>query len=76
MEPVQKSSPAIPIAIIFGFGLIAAAIFFSGSSGSPTANVDGAIDEASGTVSTQSKLPAVSEKDHILGNPNASIFIV
>lgn len=76
MEPVQKTSPAIPIAIVVGFGLIAAAIFFSGGSSSPTANVDGAIDAASGTVSTPSKLPAVSENDHILGNPNASIFIV
>jgi protein-disulfide isomerase len=76
--PVQtQSNPfIIPGAIILGFGLIAAAIFFSGSSSAPT-NIAGNLnDKANPEEPTTGPVRPVDENDHIRGNPNAPIVIV
>jgi protein-disulfide isomerase len=72
---VQRSSLAVPIAIVIGFALIAAAIYFGGNAPKlpflSTAKPD-TTDTASSTV----EMRPVDEKDHIRGNPNAPIVIV
>lgn len=77
--PVAKSQGlAIPIAIVLGFGMIAAAIFFSGNVAEPTEKttvtdknrVENNTIEKSGTINP------VTDADHIRGNPNAPILIV
>jgi len=73
MEPTTKTSLAIPFSIILGFGLIAAAIYFSGSSATSEvslANVDAAQQKA------PEKIRTVDETDYIRGNPNAPILVV
>lgn len=72
----KKQSVAIPVAIFLGFGLIAAAIFFSGTK-APTVNVsDSLTQEASPQETTTGPIRPVDETDHIRGNPNAPIMIV
>jgi protein-disulfide isomerase len=73
--PEQKSqSLAIPIAILFGFGLIAAAIFFSGkSTEAPVVIPDLQAEQQQGSLDA---INPVSENDHIRGNPNAPIVLV
>lgn len=66
------SSLAIPIAIIVGFGLIAAAIFFGGDGKMATAPVTGQ-EQPSGDLSL---INPVTADDHIKGNPNAPLVIV
>lgn len=73
----QASPFIIPGAILIGFALIAAAIYFSGGihptqvANAPTPTGAGqAIPEAGGEVRP------VDEDDHIRGNPNAPIVIV
>ncbi len=73
MEPQSNNNQiAIPIAIVVGFALIAAAIFFSGpSERAPiVGNNNQAPAQSSGTVRP------VDETDFIKGNPNAPIMIV
>jgi protein-disulfide isomerase len=70
---------AIPIAIVLGFGLIAAAVFFSGGGMNKNAqNVDPSkvIADANGGVIEKGPVRPVDAKDHIRGNPNAPIVIV
>lgn len=77
-SPSKSSQLAIPLAIVFGFGLIATAVFFSGGTMGKTAqNVDPSkvIADASGTKEKGPVRP-VDAKDHIRGNPNAPIVIV
>jgi protein-disulfide isomerase len=75
MEPTSsKSSIAIPLAIVFGFGLIALAIYFSGIGKTAPAAVTGNTPTAP-TVS-EAKIRPVDGSDHIKGNPNAQILIV
>lgn len=72
----RTNSLAIPIAIIIGFGLIAAAIFFSGQKSTPE-NVQVNIPSNDGKeVAAKGPLRPVDENDHIRGNPNAPIVIV
>jgi protein-disulfide isomerase len=77
---VQKNNAlAIPIAIVLGFGLIALAIFFSGTGAKETAtevNPENAIEEAAGNIGKTGPVRPVDENDHIKGNPNAPIVIV
>ena len=78
VEQNTSSSLAVPIAIIVGFGLIAAAIFFSGKTESGTAV---AIPDAAetGAVKDELNLSAINpitEDDHVRGNPNAQILFV
>lgn len=71
MEPSpQPSSPALPIAIICGFAMIAIAIFFT--SNKDTKNVT----DTAVTPTTDSTPRPVSKDDYILGNPNAPIVMV
>ncbi len=72
--PAKKSlvqSLAIPLSIIIGFGLVAAAIYWSGIS-APEKNVNPqAVEET-----TVGEIRPVDEKDHIRGNPNAPIMMI
>ena len=75
MEPsTNQTSPAIPIAIIFGFAMIALAVFFTNkdsSSSTPVAekaNTENSISEG--------KPRVVNETDYIYGNPNAPILMI
>ena len=80
MEPTStptksSSSIGIPMAIVFGFGLVALAIYFSGATPTtPTAQVAqvGAVPEPT----VASNIRPVDDTDHIKGNPNAPILIV
>ena len=80
MEENKSQSFAIPAAIIIGFGLIAAAIFFSGNGIGKTADVTiPNSDDVAGDVLDQpspENINPVTEDDHIRGNPNAQIMIV
>lgn len=75
MEPTtQKSSPAVPIAIICGFALIALAIFFTNKSDSDkSVEVPTNQDRAS---AGQGVPRPVDDNDYILGNPNSPIIMV
>jgi protein-disulfide isomerase len=65
------SAVAIPLAIVFGFGLIALAVYFSGAK-APTAPVVG----APAVTTEKSAIRPVDDTDYIKGNPNAPILIV
>lgn len=75
MEPTTppRSSIAIPLAIMFGFAMIAIAIFFTADKATaPTS------DEVAGqNTDTLSSTPKpVTAEDYIRGNPNAPILII
>ena len=73
MEPAtQKSSLAVPIAIITGFAMIAIAIFFTSGNKATTPSI--------ATPETNEVTPKgarqVTADDYILGNPNAPIVLI
>lgn len=74
-----QSSLAVPAAIVIGFGMIAAAIYFSGMPGSNNGPV-GLTGETDTAPEPQEQATGpirdVDENDHIRGNPNAPIMIV
>lgn len=76
--PKQQTSPAVPIAIICGFAMIAIAIFFTNqgkivTSNNPQAtNSNGDVDASLSDGTPR----AIDESDYILGNPNAPIVMV
>jgi protein-disulfide isomerase len=74
MQP--NSNPAstlgIPVAIVLGFGLIAAAIFFSDLGGSAAPATKPTTPE----VTAKADVRPVDETDYIRGNPMAPIMIV
>lgn len=76
--PPQKHSLAIPIAIVLGFAMIAAAILFTNNK--PAVPNAAAPTEENRVVDTNTAptgtLNPITENDHILGNPNAPIMIV
>ncbi len=75
MQPQQTSSIAIPIAIVVGFGLIAAAIFFSGN----TASAPTVVNTEKGPVPTDTRetvVRPIDDTDFIRGNPNAPIMVI
>jgi protein-disulfide isomerase len=73
MEPsTQQSSPAIPIAIICGFAMIAIAIFFTNKN-EPAPAATAVTEE---TTPTEEAPRAVTEADYIRGNPNAPILMI
>ena len=77
MEPElnQPTSPAIPIAIICGFALIAVAIFFSNSNDpAPIENRESSNTAATAPLPTNT-LRALDETDYVRGNPNAPIVM-
>lgn len=63
---------ATPIAIVFGFALIAAAIFFSGGGSNPLPTTVGENNAPTPT----GEIRPVDETDHIRGNPNAPVVFV
>ncbi|MEY2664919.1 MAG: hypothetical protein RLZZ480_24 [Candidatus Parcubacteria bacterium] len=77
MEPTnteQKHHPAIPIAIIVGFAMIALAVFFTASkysSSTPPMPEDGSSSKTVNSTPRQ-----IDSSDYIRGNPNAQILIV
>lgn len=72
-SPSPRSSIAIPLAIVFGFALIAIAIFFT----SQGPDAQPANDSPERTTGILSSTPSpVTEKDYIRGNPNAPIVLV
>jgi len=76
MEPTpQSSSPAIPIAIVFGFALVALAIYFSGIGSTPAPKATNTLPTGN-TPTTANKIRPVDTTDYIRGNPNAPILIV
>ena len=70
-----KQSFAIPIAIVIGFGLIAAAIFFSGE-GAKELTIPGLTKEDAQEEPATGEVRPVDENDHIRGNPNAPIVLI
>jgi protein-disulfide isomerase len=73
MEPRPTTpSIAIPVAIVIGFGMIAAAIFFSGSNAKPA---EVAKDVPPETTKETTVRP-VDDTDYIRGNPNAPILVI
>jgi protein-disulfide isomerase len=75
MQPQQTSSIAIPIAIVVGFGLIAAAIFFSGNQAAAPAPAKNNPDTVP-TDTRETVVRPVDDTDYIRGNPNAPIMII
>lgn len=67
------SAVAIPLAIVFGFGLIALAIYFSGLGNN---NAPATPTTAPVTTTQKSSIRPVDETDFVRGNPNAPILIV
>ena len=64
---------AIPAAIILGFALIAAAIYFGGgNAGGPTVTTPA----DNGADSDTSAINPITADDHIRGNPNARVLVV
>jgi protein-disulfide isomerase len=65
---------SVPIAIVIGFGLIAAAIFFSG--GNSPLPIPGLTNQTPEEIPTTGEIKPVDDKDHIRGNPNAPIVMI
>lgn len=70
--PSTKQSLAVPVAIVIAGLLIGGAVYMSGKSDSAASNTARAIAQAQRDIA----LPPVTEKDNILGSPNADIVIV
>ena len=67
-----KSHPAVPIAIVLGFAMIALAIFFTGNKDkAPTSPVNS--DESAVEKGT---IRSVDATDYVRGNPNAPIVMI
>lgn len=73
MEQENKSSMTVPVAIIIAGAFIAGAIFYTSGKSNivapKPATENGKKEEAA-------KIPPVTAKDHMLGNPNAPIVLV
>ncbi len=75
MPPEQQNTQnlSIPAAIVIAGALIAIALYLAGGgAGRETNNQNG----NGNTDTTIEKVPAVTEADHILGNPDAEVIIV
>jgi protein-disulfide isomerase len=74
MQPQSNAaSLVIPAAIVFGFGLVAAAIFFSGFGGGPTAAVQ---PKDVPTEPVKADVRPLDKSDYVRGNPNAPIVVI
>ncbi|MFA6006150.1 MAG: thioredoxin domain-containing protein [Candidatus Paceibacterota bacterium] len=78
MEPNQQQNYSIPIAIVIAGVIVAGAVLWSKGSGPvPVAQVQGQGQaQTASTAELIKSMPAVSAKDHVLGNPSAPITIV
>lgn len=79
VQQTNRSSFGIPVAIFFGFALIAAAIYFGGApigGDTDTSAVESAPEEQTAQTPDAADVPPVTEDDHIRGNPNAPIMLV
>jgi protein-disulfide isomerase len=73
----KGNSYAIPAAIVVGFALIAAAIFFSGNDAPlPQNNVTDAGKDTNIAEIKRSPIKPIDKDDHIKGNPNAPIVVL
>ncbi len=72
MEPSQQSSITVPIAIVFGFSLIALAVYFSGIGS--TTEIKPPVQNTE--VVKNGKIKPIDGTDYIRGNPNAPILVV
>ena len=70
MEPNQQNTFIIPLAILVAGGLVAAAIYFGTTPSRPIIKNTTSPDIA------QIDIISVTEKDHIIGNRNATLVIV
>lgn len=73
MEPSTQQSPAIPIAIICGFALIALAIFFNNKTEAPIITNTNQDDSE---LTSSGQVRPVDDTDFIRGNPNAPILMI
>jgi len=73
MESQQNTSSAVPLAIIFGFCMIALAVYFSNSGKNKTKPPQDLLAEESYFIN---QIKTVDEKDYIRGNPNAPILLI
>jgi protein-disulfide isomerase len=67
-----KSHPAVPIAIVVGFAMIALAIFFTADKAAAPEQVT----ESEGTEVANGTVRAVDDTDYVRGNPNAPILMI
>jgi protein-disulfide isomerase len=74
MQP-QPSTPsiAIPVAIVVGFGMIAAAIFFSGNGAVPAKTTGTTVAPET---TKETTVRPVDDTDYVRGNPNAPILVI
>lgn len=75
-SPKTSQSWAIPIAIIVGFGLIAAAIYFNGSGGRAPIAASDSNQASEQPAQSLTPVRTISEDDHVRGDPNAPVVIV
>ncbi len=71
----NQNKMSVPVAIIIAGIVIAGAIFFSRGTQSPTTKNGSADNQSLVAIKTIDFTP-VTDKDHILGDPNASIVVV
>lgn len=67
-----KSHPAVPIAIVVGFAMIALAIFFTADKATAPAD----LTESEGAEIANGTVRAVDDTDYVRGNPNAPILMI
>jgi protein-disulfide isomerase len=72
---VAGSPFAIPGAILIGFAMIAAAIFFSGAAGTSNKAANLPLNTGGADTTTEAIRP-IDATDHVRGNPNAQIVFV
>lgn len=75
IDPGNKNNLAVPVAIIIAGAFVAGSIFYTSGKGTGTVAGQPQVDSAKKEVAAV-KIPPVTEKDHILGNPNAAIVMV
>lgn len=73
LTPQNQSHPAIPIAIVVGFAMIALAIFFTAGNKADAPTV---AENTQEVVNEDDTPRAVDASDYIRGNPNAQILII
>jgi len=73
-RPASRNSLGIPVAIVLAAALIAGAIVYTGAQkGNP---IQGGTGTTNNQVTAEVEVAPVTEKDHILGNPNAPIMVI